>query len=208
MKVCIIDYGMGNIGSVRRALQELGADPVVKSRPEGLESIHRYILPGVGSFADGMCQLQASGWTDAIEAEIGENKKPLLGICLGMQLLSTAGEEGAIGGMNDGLKLIKGEVVHLNSLGCTLRVPHVGWNSIFNDGKSPLMDGIPSGTDCYFVHSYAFRVSGQKSQAASCDYGVRFTAVVEHENVVGTQFHPEKSSKAGFRIISNYLTRY
>lgn len=208
MKVCIVDYGMGNIGSVRRALQELGADHVVKSRPEGLDSIHRYILPGVGSFVDGMEHLRSAGWLDAIHGEVGDKKKPLLGICLGMQLLSSGGEEGARNGMVDGLNLIPGEVVHLNTLGCSLRVPHVGWNSLLLDRQIHLLDGIPTGTDCYFVHSYAFRVSKDTSTAASCEYGVRFAAIVEHENVVGTQFHPEKSSKAGFRILSNYLSRY
>ncbi|HET7298631.1 MAG TPA: imidazole glycerol phosphate synthase subunit HisH, partial [Burkholderiales bacterium] len=193
MKVAVIDYGLGNLGSVRRAIAELGAEPVLADKPEQLASADRVILPGVGSFADGMALLRERGWVGALR----ETGKPVLGICLGMQLLASRGTEG---GDSEGLDLIPGEVVGLDKLGCELRIPHVGWNSVAVDDPGRILRGITSGTDFYFVHSYVFQPRDAADVVATTSYGVPVTAVVGRGNAMGTQFHPEKSSKAGFRV--------
>ena len=202
MSVAIIDYGMGNQGSVRRALDELGCAPFVAESPGDLAHADRIVLPGVGSFGDGMRHLTEGGWIEALRGEISCGK-PLLGICLGMQLLAQHGTEGT---PTEGLGFISGEVVRLDTLGCTLRVPHVGWNSLTCcSTTSNLLNGIPSGTDFYFVHSFAFRAP-EANLLATADYGIEFAAVVSNgQRVFGTQFHPEKSSKAGFRLLQNFL---
>jgi imidazole glycerol-phosphate synthase subunit HisH len=198
MKVAVIDYGLGNLGSVRRAIAELGAEPVLADKPEQLAAADRVILPGVGSFADGMALLQKRGWVGPLR----ETKKPVLGICLGMQLLASRGTEG---GDTEGLDLIPGEVVGLETLGCELRIPHVGWNALTVPSSTRMLRGIPSGTDFYFVHSFVFQPREATDVAATTSYGVPVTAVVGRGNVMGTQFHPEKSSKAGFRVLRNFL---
>lgn len=205
MKVAIVDYGMGNLGSVRRALTELGVDVIVAERPDQLAAAARIVLPGVGSFTDGMAHLDARGWSDALRERTLTHGIPLLGICLGMQLLAGAGSEGGNGTMTPGLALIPGDVVRLDALGCTLRIPHVGWNAIVPHGTPPLLAGIPPQTDFYFVHSYAFRPASPSHILATTDYGVPLTAVVGDGPVMGTQFHPEKSSRAGFRLLKNFL---
>jgi glutamine amidotransferase len=198
MRVAVIDYGLGNLGSVRRAIAELGAEPVLADKPEQLAAADRVILPGVGSFADGMALLGKRGWVDPLR----ELQKPLLGICLGMQLLASRGTEG---GETEGLDLIPGDVVGLETLGCELRIPHVGWNSVEVKDSNRILRGITGGTDFYFVHSYVLQPRQQADVVAKTSYGVPVTAVVGRGNVMGTQFHPEKSSKAGFRVLRNFL---
>ena len=198
MKVAVIDYGLGNLGSVRRAIAELGAEPILADKPEQLAAADRVILPGVGSFADGMALLRERGWVGALR----ETGKPVLGICLGMQLLASRGTEG---GDTEGLDLIPGDVVGLETLGCELRIPHVGWNSVEVKDRSRILRSITSGTDFYFVHSYVFQPRDAADVVATTSYGVPVTAVVGRGNAMGTQFHPEKSSKAGFRVLRNFL---
>lgn len=202
MKVAIVDYGMGNLGSVGRALTELGVQPLIADRPERLSEASHIVLPGVGSFADGMVHLSQSGMTGAIRSKVASGK-PLLGICLGMQLLASRGTEG---GSNDGLGLIPGEVLRLDELGCSLRIPHVGWNNIsMRAGSESLFSGIPNGTDFYFVHSFAFKAEAGEDVLAYTEYGIPLVAAIKHRHVFGTQFHPEKSSKAGFRLLKNFI---
>jgi glutamine amidotransferase len=156
----------------------------------------------VGSFADGMAHLEERGWTAALRAEVGAGK-PLLGICLGMQLLASHGTEG---GDTPGLDLVPGAVRRLEALGCALRVPHVGWNAITPAGSGGgLFAAISPGTDFYFVHSYAFVPESAEHVLARTDYGVPVVAAVARGNVFGTQFHPEKSSRAGLRLLRNFL---
>ena len=202
MTVAIIDYGMSNLGSVSHALTVLGAAPEIVERPEQLATASRIVLPGVGSFADGMAHLVDRGWVDAIRDQVAIGK-PLLGICLGMQLLASRGTEG---GEIAGLDLIPGDIVRLSELGCGLRVPHVGWNSVTGlSDAGPLFEDIPEDTDFYFAHSYAFLAGESSDVLAYVDYGIPIAAAIGRRHVRGTQFHPEKSSRAGFRLLRNFL---
>lgn len=201
--VAIIDYGLGNLGSVRRAFTDIGADVTILSNPDGLGLATHLVLPGVGAFADGMAQLHAGGWVDALRSQVVEHHKPVLGICLGMQLLATEGTEG---GLTPGLDLIPGKVSRLDQMGCKSRVPHVGWNDIqIRQPDSVLMRGIGDGTDFYFVHSFACQPDQAAHIVATCNYDIDVVAVIQNGCVMGTQFHPEKSSRAGFHLLKNFL---
>ena len=207
MKVGVIDYGVGNLGSVLRALEELRVAPVLVNRAADLHATDCLILPGVGNFADCARLLEDGGWTAALRDEVHGYKRPLLGVCVGMQLLADSSTEGTADGHDTpGLGFIPGRVQHLRALGCTLRVPHVGWNGITRTpGNDRLFKGIPDGTDFYFVHSYAFAAQDSADVLATTDYGVPVTAAVRRGHVWGTQFHPEKSSRAGFRLLRNFI---
>ena len=203
MTLVVIDYGAANLGSVCRAFRRLGANPVVAANPADLQAASHIVLPGVGSFADCARNLRDGGWIRAIQLQVREHNKALLGICVGMQLLA---DEGTEWGVHAGLGLIHGRVQRLNDLGCKLRIPHVGWNDLtVRTGSANLLHGIPNGTDMYFVHSYAMEVENPLDVWAVVDYGVALTAVVGHKRVMGVQFHPEKSSKAGLKILQNFL---
>lgn len=207
MKVGVIDYGVGNLGSVLRALEELRVAPVLVNRAADMHATDCLILPGVGNFADCARLLDDGGWTTALRDEVQGYQRPLLGVCVGMQLLADNSTEGAAEGQDTpGLGFIPGQVRHLRTLGCTQRVPHVGWNGITR-AESPdhLFQGIPDGTDFYFVHSYAFVPQDPADVLATTDYGVPVTAAVRRGHVWGTQFHPEKSSRAGFRLLKNFI---
>jgi imidazole glycerol-phosphate synthase subunit HisH len=206
LKVGVIDYGVGNLGSVSRALEEVLATPIRVDRALDLHQSDALLLPGVGSFKECKQILDQGGWTQAIQDEVKGYGKPLLGICLGMQLLADSGEEGSpLGQATPGLGFIPGRVVSLRKLGCKARLPHVGWNSVSPLLKMPLLEGIPKDTDFYFVHSYGFLSELASVCVATTTYEVDITAVVNHGRVWGTQFHPEKSSKAGLKILHNFV---
>jgi imidazole glycerol-phosphate synthase subunit HisH len=202
VKVAVINYGMGNLGSVRRALEDLGTDVVVARQPETLADANRVVLPGVGAFGEGMSRLRTGGWLEVLQRQVIDGGKPLLGICLGMQMLATSSEEN---GLNDGLGFIPGRVCRLDQVGCVLRVPHVGWNDVSHRPESPLFARIPQGMDFYFVHSYAVEPDDPSDIDGTTVYGVTVTAAVRRGSVFGTQFHPEKSSKAGRQVLKNFL---
>lgn len=202
MKTAIISYGLGNLASVYKALDSLGANPFIVESPAGLREADRIVLPGVGAFSDGMKCLSDKGWIEGINETVVIEKKPLLGICLGMQMLATVGNEG---GVHEGLSLIPGEVKHLTKLGCGLRVPHVGWNDVNYKEGSPLFMHIPQKSDFYFVHSFAFVPDNVDHVLAATSYDIDITAVVGHKCIMGCQFHPEKSSKAGLQLLRNFL---
>ncbi|MBG0744637.1 MAG: imidazole glycerol phosphate synthase subunit HisH [Cylindrospermopsis raciborskii KL1] len=208
MKVSIIDYGVGNLGSIARALEQLRASPILVDRAVDLHGKDAIILPGVGNFTECMQILLKGGWASAIKDEVNDYNRPLLGICLGMQLLADCGVEGAknqsVG--TAGLGLIPGRVVSLCDKGCSLRVPHVGWNSITTSGSnSSLFHGIADGTDFYFVHSYVFVPDQHQLVLAQSVYDIPFAASVGLGRVWGTQFHPEKSSRSGMQLLRNFL---
>jgi glutamine amidotransferase len=203
MRVAIVNYGMGNLASVRRALEDLGTDAYVAERPAALQEANRVILPGVGAFGDGMGALREGGWVEALRSFVYTERKPMLGICLGMQMLASRSHEGTL---TDGLDFIPGEVSRLEVLGCGLRIPHVGWNEVHYRKADGLLDGIPDGSDFYFVHSYALVPQDDAHLLATAPYGCEVSAVVRRGNVFGCQFHPEKSSKAGRRLLRNFVS--
>ena len=203
MSLVVIDYGAANLGSVCRAFQRLGANPLVISKPSDLQAATHIVLPGVGSFADCARNLRDGNWVEAIQLQVRERDKALLGVCVGMQLLA---DEGTEWGVHAGLGLIPGRVRRLDDLGCQLRIPHVGWNELtILPGHKPLLNHLPSGTDMYFVHSYAMQVEVPQDAWATVDYGVPVTAVVGRDRVMGVQFHPEKSARAGLQLLKNFL---
>ncbi len=202
MKVMIIDYGMSNLGSIRRAVEECGAEVEVTSDARDLKKAAKIILPGVGSYADGMNNLRKYGWVEAICEEALVNKVPLLGICLGMQLLS---ERGCEGGDTIGLGLIKGEVKKLSVKNPGERLPHVGWNEIHAAAPCVLLDGIKDGSDFYFVHSFYFDAANESDIAAYTPYCGKFPSILARDNIYATQFHPEKSSPDGLTLLKNFL---
>lgn len=202
MRVALIDYGMGNLGSVEKCIRELGAEIVIAQTPDSLDIADRLILPGVGSFRDGAAQLKRLGFYDALPHLCRVKGIPLLGICLGMQLLATHGEEG---GFEEGLNLIPGCVKKINLINCGLRLPHVGWNDVQGASDSVLYNGIPEGTDFYFVHSYAYSNLDSSFVTGCAVYGESIVASVRNGLAFGTQFHPEKSSRFGKRLLRNFL---
>ena len=196
--IVIIDTGCANLSSVRMAIERLGVTAQVSKEPAVIRAADKLILPGVGTAKAAMHNLQERGLVDLIR----EAKQPLLGFCLGMQMLAQASEE-HMGGESDidCLGIVPGKV-KLMQVG-DLRLPHMGWNQVEHDGTHPLFNGIPSGSYFYFVHSYALEVTA--ATLATCDYGGPFTAVVGKDNFFGAQFHPERSGKAGARLIQNFL---
>ena len=207
MKVGVIDYGVGNLGSVVRALEVLRVTPLLVNRASDMRNADCLILPGVGNFADCVRMLDAGHWITALKEEVLAYNRPLLGVCVGMQLLADSSTEGSANGEPvSGLGFVPGQVKHLNFLGCQLRVPHAGWNAVtVGHSKDHLFHEIPTETDFYFVHSYAFEVQNATDVIATTDYGITVTAAVRRGHVWGTQFHPEKSSKAGFKVLKNFI---
>lgn len=202
METAIIDYGMGNLLSVQRAFEKCGSDAVIIDNPLDLRDAEHIVLPGVGAFPDAMENLKRGGWLEELNRAVLEKETPLLGICLGMQLLAEKGFEVR---ECEGLGYIPGEIVRLEQTNEQERIPHVGWNEIETRAESPLFDGIADGTNYYFVHSYHFRTKNEENIAAVTPYCGTFASSVIRNNIVGTQFHPEKSQKAGFRLIKNFL---
>ncbi len=193
-KIAIIDYGVGNLRSVFKGLEYCGVEPVVTDDPAVVEESDGIVLPGVGAFADAMIRLRP--FEQVLKACAG--KKPMLGICLGMQLYFTLSEED---GINQGLDLMRGRVLRLPDF---VKIPQMGWNSIEVRKESELLDGIRDGDFFYFVHSY-YAVPEEDVILASTRYGVDVPAVVGKGNLFATQFHPEKSGKAGLRILENFV---
>lgn len=194
--------GMGNLGSVRQALEECGAEVRVSTRPEDLPWADRLILPGVGAFATGMKRLREGGWITPLNQALANPRVRLLGICLGMQLLADSGEEG---GLTPGLGFLPGHVTRLNVQAATERLPHVGWNEVHPVRPHWLWEGIPDGTDFYFVHSYHLIPAQPGIALATTPYAGGFVSVIGKENILGVQFHPEKSSRPGFQLLRNFL---
>ncbi|MGQ0442860.1 MAG: imidazole glycerol phosphate synthase subunit HisH [Methylophilaceae bacterium] len=203
MKVAIINYGLGNLSSVRRAFEDIGADAIVANHPSVLYEVDRVVLPGVGAFAEGMAHLTHGGWIAALDDVVNLQHKPLLGICLGMQMLASKGDEG---GVTEGLGFIAGEVRKIDLLGCKQRIPHMGWNEVRYKSNDDILANIPEASDFYFVHSYAFVPSSSDHLIATVDYGCELSAVVRNQHVFGCQFHPEKSSKAGRQLLRNFMS--
>jgi glutamine amidotransferase len=202
-KVAIVDYDMGNIDSVARAVEECGAIALVTDAAVDFAEVSNIILPGVGSFSEGMRSLRKKGLDEILGEQVLNEKIPLLGICLGMQLLA---EKGFEGGETAGLEWISGQVEHLKPDSPETKIPHVGWNEVDFLKDSPVFEGIPSGEDFYFVHSYHMVCRNDDNVMATTPYCGRFTSAVCKENIFGVQFHPEKSQRFGLKLISNFLS--
>lgn len=202
MRVAIVDYKAGNLRNVQKAVEHLGYFSYIAQDGAALADAGAIILPGVGAYSQGMENLMHAGLVDAIRHEALEKGKPLLGICLGMQLLGTLGFEG---GEIPGLGLLPMTVPRFDTSACGVRLPHIGWNSVDIEPKTVLFKGVPQGTDFYFVHSYHVVCSDESMVAARCDYCYPFVAAVEHGNIYATQFHPEKSQRYGLKVLENFL---
>jgi len=209
MTTVVIDYGSGNLRSAakafERAARESGADGsvLVTNHAESLRGAARIVLPGVGAFADCRRGLAAvPGMEDALRHVVMEEGRPFLGICVGMQLLAERGREFET---VDGLGWIKGEVVPLAPGDPALKIPHMGWNELRLRRPHPVLVGIPDGAHAYFVHSYGLVPASPEDTIAEVDYGGPIVAVVGRDNILGVQFHPEKSQATGLRLIANFL---
>ncbi len=196
----IIDYGMGNLRSVEKALEAVGGRPLISGDPDKIRKAERLILPGVGAFGDAMDNLRRKGLDDAIREATVVAGKPLLGLCLGLQLLFDESEEF---GRHEGLKLIPGRVRKFDDPG--LRVPHVGWNQIEHVQFNPLLKDIPEGSYFYFVHSYFVEPDKPEHILSQTEYGHLFCSIACRDKVWGAQFHPEKSQDKGRRLLRNFL---
>jgi glutamine amidotransferase len=192
----IVNIGLSNINSVRKALHSLGVPHSIASCPKELKNINKLILPGVGSFKAAAKILVETGFNTKIR-ELSSDGVPILGICLGMQLLATNGDEG---GGHEGLALIEGEVKKIST---DQRVPHIGWNNVKEERQCKLFKNIEDNTDFYFVHSYHFMTKNEQYETASTEYGINFTSTVHKDNIYGVQFHPEKSQQAGLQLLRN-----
>jgi len=212
VSVAIVDYGSGNLHSAakafERAARECGHEQpiVVTSHPEQIARAERVVLPGVGAFADCRRGLDAiAGMVDALNTRVRKHGRPFLGICVGMQLMAERGREYEV---TEGLGWIPGEVNRITPSDRSLKIPHMGWNTLNEIKPHPLLDGIAVGANglhAYFVHSFQFKPRERSDLVAEADYGGPVTAIVGRETVVGTQFHPEKSQRLGLKLIANFL---
>jgi len=211
MTVAIIDYGSGNLRSAAKAFERAIAEikssetVVVTEDSDIVAAADRIVLPGVGAYADCKAGLSSvPGMAEALKSAVQEKARPFLGICVGMQLMADRGLEHEV---TEGFGWIAGEVCALKPSDQTLKIPHMGWNTItFPGSRHPVLEGLSEGAHAYFVHSYRFACADPKDVAAEADYGGRFTAAVARENMIGTQFHPEKSQATGLKLIENFLT--
>lgn len=198
--IAVIDYSMGNLKSVSKALIREGGDVVVTSNPHVAKEANGIVLPGVGAFAQGIRSLEERGFLPLL-SEWEKTNKPLLGLCLGMHLLFTEGEEG---GLHQGLDLIRGRVKRLPD---TVKVPHMGWNQVSLTGsrEDPFLRNIPDGSSFYFAHSYYGEPDDPGVVAGRTEYGVHFASMVCRGQILGVQFHPEKSDRVGLSLLANFV---
>lgn len=202
--IVIVDYGVGNLASIQKFFKKSRIDAKVGRKPRDVAEADKLILPGVGAFGEGMRKLVASGLLDELNRKVLEDETPVLGICLGMQMLGGSSEEGEA----QGLGWIAGRSVRFNFPPeiDQLRVPHVGWNDV-ELGDCPLLEGLPSPASFYFTHSYHLQCDDPATVKGWAEYGLRFAAVVQQGNIYGTQFHPEKSHEAGRAVLKNFVER-
>jgi glutamine amidotransferase len=198
--VILIDAGTGNLRSVQKALETVGANVMRTDEPRKVLSGKRVVLPGVGAFGDFMSGLHSRGLEDAVK-EIARRGVPLLGICVGMQALFDVGEEM---GEHEGLGLLAGKVARFSE-SLSVKIPHTGWNQVEVEKESPLLNGIKAGAYVYFNHSYYCQPWNSSDVIAMTDYGLKYACAVQHENIFGVQFHPEKSQAVGLQILKNFL---
>lgn len=197
--IAIINYGMGNLGSIVNMFKKIGVNSVITSDINQINDADKILLPGVGSFDRAMEKINSLGLNIIINKQALEYKKPTLGICLGMQLLTNGSEEGHLKGLN----LIEAQTVKFPNIE-GLRIPHMGWNFVEKSTESSLTANLPELSRFYFVHSYYVKVENEINSILKCNYGVKFDAAIQKDNVYGAQFHPEKSHKFGLQLLKNF----
>lgn len=202
--IAVIDYGMGNLRSVQKGFEKLGYEAVITSDPAVVMDAEKIVLPGVGAFRDCISNLEQGGFVEPILKTISEGR-PFLGICLGLQLLFSESEEF---GLHKGLGIIPGRVIrfpeNMTENGIKLPVPHMGWNQINLKQPAPLFENVTDGSNVYFVHSYYVKPEDPSVVAATCNYGIEFCAAICKDNLMATQFHPEKSQGIGLSMLKNF----
>jgi len=199
--VAIIDYGMGNIGSLENMVEKVGGKARIVKTPSELASAEKVILPGVGSFDNGMRRLSELGFSEALRQKVVVEKRPLLAICLGMQLLTSGSEEGTL----PGLGFIDARTLKFKLGDASLRIPHMGWNEVSIRKESPLFKDMEAEPSFYFVHSYYVKCNDDSDVLTTTSYGIDFCSSLSRGNVYATQFHPEKSHKYGKRLMKNFV---
>ena len=204
--IIIVDYGLGNLGSIYNMLKKIGAEAEISSDPARILEAGKLLLPGVGAFDNGMKNLEELGLISVLEKKVISEKTPLLGICLGMQLLTKRSEEGA----REGLGWIDAETVKFNFTGTEgkLKVPNMGWNHVQVVKESKLMKDMYPEPRFYFVHSYHVKCNDPEDELLKSDYGFGYTSGFERDNIIGVQFHPEKSHKYGMKLLQNFADNY
>lgn len=203
--IVIIDYGMGNLGSIQNMLTKIGAKGIISSDISDIQKADKLILPGVGAFDNGMENLHKLGIIPTLNAKILDKKTPILGICLGMQLLGEKSEEGSLMGIG----WIDAEIIKFkfDNQQSNFKIPHMGWNSIQIKKESPIFKDMPKDARFYFVHSYYVECKDKNDILATTNYNYEFTSIIQKENIFGVQFHPEKSLKYGIRLFQNFVSK-
>lgn len=205
LMITIIDYGAGNLGSIQNMIRKIGFKSKISSNKEDILNAEKLILPGVGSFDFGMNQLNKSGLIDILNLKVLEEKIPILGICLGVQLFTNQSEEGDL----KGLSWFNAETVKFNfNESNKLKIPHMGWNEVIKIKDSRLLEDMSLESRYYFVHSYHLKCNDPKDALLETNYGYNFVSAIEKNNIVGVQFHPEKSHKFGMEILYNFIQNY
>ncbi len=199
--LAIINYGLGNLTSIRNMCKRIGVEAEITDSPALIESADKLILPGVGHFRSGMENLHRSGLKGLLDRLVLEQRRPILGICLGAQLMTARSEEGNV----EGLGWVDADTIRFRSDGINgLKIPHMGWREISVAADSPLWNGLPEEPRFYFVHSYHFLFRRAEEVVATASYGYEFACAFRKDNIFGTQFHPEKSHKFGMRVLENF----
>lgn len=198
--ITIINYGMGNLGSVLNMFKKIGVASKITSELEEIKTANKLLLPGVGSFDKAMQKINSSGIKEVLDQKVLVEETPILGICLGMQLLTNSSEEG----VEIGLGYINASAKKFIFKDNNMKVPHMGWNLVHKSTKSKLTDGFNQESKFYFVHSYYVKVENQENSILKTNYGLEFDSAIQNKNVYGAQFHPEKSHKFGIRLLDNF----
>lgn len=197
--ITIVDYGMGNLGSIQNMFKRIGIKTIATNDLDVIAKAQKLLLPGVGAFDAAMKKINASGFRSLLDHKVLVEKVPILGICLGMQILTRGSEEG----IEKGLGWIEADAQKFPSA-ANLKVPHMGWNLVVPTRKSELTEGLPSESRFYFVHSYYVRVDHDEDSILRTSYGLTFDSAIQHDNIFGAQFHPEKSHRFGMQLLSNF----
>lgn len=198
--ITIIDYGMGNLGSIQNMLKRIGADSEISGDKDRIAMAAKILLPGVGAFDAAIERIDKTGFREILNKKVLEERIPVLGICLGMQLLTESSEEGTL----PGLGWLSAKTIKFKFADTSLKVPHMGWNLVFQVNESPLIAELPEEPRFYFVHSYYVECNNREDVLATTNYGGHFPSIVQHNNIYGAQFHPEKSHKYGMKLLQNF----